>query len=492
MKRLFNSLYVQIALILTLILAGLAFFLSRQSFQVSEEYHNEVTQILNRDVSHYIVEEVQGLYDGKQVNSEQVGVLMHHVMATNPSTEVYLLDMNGNILKHVAMDKVVKAESVDLEPINQFIANDGEIFIKGDDPKEIGAQKIFSAAPYMHDGEQVGFIYTIVGGRDYDDLATIHKTGYINNLGVRNIALSTLLALSLGLLAFYFLTRNFKKLCMAFTKFQKGDLDARVVGVAKGEFGVIAKTYNDMADTIQKNIEDLRGVDNLRKELIANISHDLRTPIASIQGYAETLLMKKDELQVEDREKYLQIVMKNSQKLKKLVDDLFELSKLEAKQRELQPEALQMAELIQDVADKYRIIAKEKGISINTIYSKNLPLVQADLALIDRALQNIIDNAIKFCKTGDVITLELSQNNKALRTKVSDTGAGIDPVELPHIFERYRKGKILTDTQKGSGLGLAIVKKIMELHKTDVHVESNLSKGTTFFFDLPLTPTFGY
>jgi len=269
-------------------------------------------------------------------------------------------------------------------------------------------------------------------------------------------------------------------------KFKEGNLTARIENVKTGEFGMMANTYNSMADTIQQNIEDLRGVDNLRKELIANISHDLRTPIASIQGYTETLLMKKEHLSEEEEIKYLGVVMKNSKKLKKLVDDLFELSKLEAKQRQLMPENLQMAELVQDVADKYRIIAKEKGISFNTVYSKNLPVVSADLALIDRVLQNIIDNAIKFCKTGDVITLELSLNSDSIRTTVSDTGSGIDADELPHIFERYRKGKILTDTQKGSGLGLAIVKKIMELHETDIYVESKKNKGTTFYFDLPL------
>ncbi len=486
MKHFFNSLYFQIALILVIIFGGLAFFLMRNSFKISEEYHNEITQNLNKDVSKYLVEEVKGLYDGQEVNLEQVGVMMHHVMATNPSTEVYILNTNGEILKHVAMNKTVQAKSVSIEPIETFIEKNGDIYIKGDDPKEIGGKKIFSAAPYYHEGQKVGYIYTIVGGRDYDDLVATYKSGYIRNHSLKNIAFSSLVALGLGLLLMYLLTRNFNKLCMAFMRFKDGDLNARIENVTRGEFGVIADTYNKMADTIQENIEELRGVDNLRKELIANISHDLRTPIASIQGYAETLLLKKEHLSEEEQVKYLGVVMKNSKKLKKLVDDLFELSKLEAKQRELNPEALQMAELVQDVTDKYRIIAKEKGISFNTIYSKNLPLVSADLALIDRALQNIIDNAIKFCETGDVITLELSLNGDSIRTKVSDTGAGIEAEELPHIFERYRKGKILTDTQKGSGLGLAIVKKIMELHHTDVYVESQIKKGTTFFFDLPL------
>jgi len=164
MKNFFTSLYFRIALILTIIIGGLAFFLVRNSFKISEEHHNEITQILNKDVSKHLSKEVKDLYDGKEVNGEQVGVMMHHVMATNPSTEVYLLDLEGKILHHVAMDKIVQAKKVSVEPIVKFINNNGEIYIKGDDPKELGAQKIFSAAPYEHKGEQVGYIYTIVGG----------------------------------------------------------------------------------------------------------------------------------------------------------------------------------------------------------------------------------------------------------------------------------------------------------------------------------------
>jgi len=248
----------------------------------------------------------------------------------------------------------------------------------------------------------------------------------------------------------------------------------------------LANTFNDMADTIQSNINDLQSVDTLRKELIANISHDLRTPIASIRGFVETLIIKGDDLSEEKKKWYMEIVIKNVDKLKKLVDDLFELSKLEAKQLPIQQEAIQMAEIIQDIADKYRIIAKEKGVSLNTVYSKDLPLVYADIALIDRALQNIIDNAIAHCKKGDVVTLELSREHQEVKITISDTGCGIAEKELPYIFERYRKGKFLNDTKEGSGLGLAIVKRIMDLHNINISVKSALNQGTAFFFSLPI------
>ncbi len=481
-----NTLFYKIAGVLTLLFLLLAFLMTKTSFKLSEDYHNEITQGLNKDVSKYIVKEVQGLYDGDSVVESKMGDLMHHVMATNPSTEVYLLNLEGFILKHVAMNKEVKAEKVDLTPIKAFISKAGNFYIKGDDPKTLGEKKIFSAAPYTYNGKTVGYIYTIVGGHDYDTLLNAHKGSYIRKISVQTMLYALIAAFIVSLLAVYLLTRNFNKITTAFRSFQKGELDARVKGIKHGELGLLAKTFNEMADTSQSNIKDLQSVDTLRKELIANISHDLRTPIASIRGFVETLMIKENELTEEKKKWYMEIVIKNVDKLKKLVDDLFELSKLEAKQIPLQQDAIQMAEIIQDIADKYRIIAKNKGVSLNTIYSKDLPLVYADIALIDRALQNIIDNAITHCEKGDVVTLELSRKDKEVKITISDTGSGISEQELPHIFERYRKGKFLNENKDGSGLGLAIVKRIMELHNISIGVNSAVNQGTAFFFSLPI------
>ncbi len=481
-----NTLFYKIAGILAIIFLILAYTIEKDSLRLSKDYHNEITQGLNKDVAKYIVEEVQGLYDGDSVAESKMSDLMHHVMATNPATEVYLLDLDGSIIKHVAMNKEVKASSVDLDPVKKFIAEDGEIYIKGDDPKLPGEKKIFSAAPYYYNDQLVGYMYTIVGGNDYDTLLEKHEGSYIRKLSVNTMIYALLAAFLIALFAIWVLTRNFNKITSTFRSFQKGDLNARVKGVEGGEMGLLASTYNEMADTIQKNFEDLQGIDNLRKDLIANISHDLRTPIAAIRGFIETLLIKAEDLSDKDRKRYMEIVLKNSEKLKKLVDDLFELSKLEARQRSIQPEAIQMAEIIQDIADKYRILAHKKGVSINTVYSRELPPVYADIALIDRALQNIIDNAINHCEYSDVITLELIPEGNKVKVSISDTGSGIAPDELPYIFERYRKGKFITDSQKGSGLGLAIVKKIMDLHDISIHVNSVLQKGTKFFFSLPV------
>jgi signal transduction histidine kinase len=239
-----------------------------------------------------------------------------------------------------------------------------------------------------------------------------------------------------------------------------------------------------MADTLTKNIQELKETDEFRKELISNISHDLRTPIASIQGYAETLILKKDTIEPYEQFRYLQVIYTNCEKLKKLVSELFELSKLQTNQVKLNPEPFSITELVSDIANKYRIITQKKGVSINTFIPNDLPMIEADILLIDRVLQNLIDNAIKFCREGDYINIDIRQDVPGkVKISIADTGEGIDHDELPYIFERYYKGKKYSES---TGLGLAIVKKIIELHQTNIYVSSQPGKGTTFSFTLPM------
>ncbi|MDZ4822166.1 MAG: HAMP domain-containing sensor histidine kinase [Flavobacteriales bacterium] len=224
-------------------------------------------------------------------------------------------------------------------------------------------------------------------------------------------------------------------------------------------------------------------VENMRHELIANVSHDLRTPLASIHGYIETLLMKRDELDKEQMTKYLNTTLQSADKLRTLVDELFDLSKLESKERKLNIESFSVSEIVYDVTNNFRIAAQEKGVEIIHDLPTHLPNVKADLGLIDRVLQNLISNSLRFSSTGQNITLKVEQNGRRLWLHVDDQGSGITDEELPHIFNRYHKGKT---SKTGSGLGLAIVKGILDLHKSEYKVESKVNEGTRFSFSLDI------
>ena len=284
-----------------------------------------------------------------------------------------------------------------------------------------------------------------------------------------------------------FIVKKLNRLIRGIRKFEEGDLKTRIEVKSNDDLDEVGMVFNSMADTIEQNIEELKGVENLRKELISNISHDLRTPIASIQGYAETLILKKDNIEQEEKDKYLGVIYKNCENLQDLVTNLFELSKLQSNQVVLNKEPFSIGELVHDVANKYRILSQKKGVSINTIVSKDIPVVEADVLLIDRVLQNLIDNAIRFCNDGDTINIELNSDApREVNITITDTGSGIHKADLPYIFDRFYRGDRSRQEGNGqSGLGLAIARSLIIAHDGIIEVTSIPGEGSTFTIRLP-------
>jgi PAS domain S-box-containing protein len=224
----------------------------------------------------------------------------------------------------------------------------------------------------------------------------------------------------------------------------------------------------------------------LRRDLIANVSHDLRTPLAALHGYLETLLVKGQSLSPEQQKIYLETAVRQSEHLGTLIAELFELVKLDFKGFEIQPETVQLGELAQDVLQKFRLLAEEKRIALKAEIGPGLPSVQADIGLMERVLENLIDNALRHTPAGGMVSVAVVPHGGRVRVRVADTGSGIPPAEIPHIFERfYRVDKSRTSRTGGAGLGLAIVKRIMDLHAARVEVESTPLEGAAFSFALP-------
>lgn len=455
------------------------------SARFSAEYNQEAQQKINGEIAVGAIKEVSPIFIDGKVNEHAMHDLMHSMMVAHPSIEVYLLNTNGEILTFVVPGKDVKSSSVSMEPINHFLNRTNERIIKGDDPRDPNSPKIFSVAPIIEDEIHKGYLYIILASSQYTTAMAAVKNSFILKLGIRSLLIALLFTSILGLLAIWIITRKLNTIIYAVRSFKDGDHSTRIKINSNGELANVANTFNSMAETLERNIVELKSVEELRKELIANISHDLRSPIASIQGFTETILMKNKTLSDNERNKYLEIILQNSENLSKLVNDLFELSKLESNPQIVEFEPVQVAELVQDVSDKFQIIAKDKNISINTIYSKSLPLVYADIQMTDRVFQNILENAIKYCNANDVITIELELLKDSVLVKISDTGKGISNEDLPYIFTRYYKGRKIKN-ENSTGLGLAIVKKILDLHKSTIEVYSEINQGTRFEFQLPL------
>jgi signal transduction histidine kinase len=468
-------------LIILLVVSGITLFFSVKN---ANTFSQQVTQQLDWDLAAHTAHTVEPLLVQQDYTSA-VKEIMHSMMVINPSVEVYLLDSAGTILTYVAPDKVVQLTAVNLAPVRQFLSGNTNELILGDDPRNPGEKKIFSAAAVNKYGINKGFVYIILASQEYTSQTDLLFGSYISRLSLTTIITITIVAVLIGLIAVYFLTAQWRNLIRTFQEFKGGNLGVRM-GETKGELGMVAATFNEMASSLEKNIDSLKQVDTLRKELITNISHDLRTPIASIQGFTELLQAKGQSLSIDEKTEYLNIVLSNIEKLKKLVNDLFELSKLESQNVKPKMEALSLPDLVHDVAGKYQLLAKEQGVKINITLSPNLPLVNADIGLIDRALQNLIDNALKFCKKEDYINVELSQTNPtSIEIRVIDTGQGISSEDLPLIFERYYRGSNV-DKRTSTGLGLAITKRIVELHGSSIEVKSKPNEGAAFSFRLPV------
>jgi two-component system phosphate regulon sensor histidine kinase PhoR len=240
---------------------------------------------------------------------------------------------------------------------------------------------------------------------------------------------------------------------------------------------------------LEDEIQDFKERESYRREFIGNVSHELKTPIFSVQGFAETLLdgALDDE---EVNRTFLQKILRNVDRLENLARDLSAITKIETGEMEMSKEQFALDELFQEVYDSLEIKAHENNIALRCRMDDDLPPVYGDRDRIRRAIVNLADNAIKYNEAGGTVELRARiTSGDEVRLSVVDDGIGIPSEHLPRLTERfYRVDKSRSRNQGGTGLGLAIVKHILAAHDRALSVESTLGEGSTFSFTLPTTP----
>ncbi len=485
MKSFLNSFYVRLSavfLILLVILGGLQIGFTLQSWN---KYYKEADQRLNLNLAADMARELEPLLKDS-TDIADIGHTIHYMMVLNPKIEIYLLDEQGKILAFFAdPQKKVKARYVSLEPIHRFLSGSHHIPILGEDPRHPGVEKPFSAAPLKIGKNIDGFLYIILGGELYDSAINTIRESYLTRTIIKGLVVTLIFTALIGLLLFFFLTKRLHQMNEVVKSFENGQLDQRIETQAEDELGQLARSFNRMAEKIVANIEELKNTDRLRRELIANISHDLRTPLASIRGYLETIQMKGKRLKNEEREEYFRIIEETAEGMQVLVEQLFELSKLEAKQIKPHFEPFSIKDLIYDVVMKFKPTAEKKRITVKVSVPDGLPQVYADIGLIERVLTNLVENAVNYTPPGGAVFICASKRNNQVQVEIIDTGRGIAAEDLPFVFERFFRGKkVHAENANGSGLGLAITKKIIELHQSTITVESKLNEGSKFVFGL--------
>lgn len=459
---------------------------------VATRFHiQEINQSLNRSLAANIAESKQ-LIRGEQVNPEALHQVFEMLMKVNPAIEVYLLDPAGQILAYSAPPKKVKRARVSLGAVGAFLAGDENLPIRGDDPRDPQGRKIFSAAPILDQGRLQGYLYVVLGGETYDTIAEMFERSYILRLTLGAVAVSLLLIGTGGALYFHWLTRRLRRLATLVKDFRSNGFQ-RPVSVPEewfhtsgDEIDRLGRMFDEMAQRIVDQIKELQYADSSRRELFANISHDLRTPLASLQGAIETLLMKEAELPESEKRHYLNLALNHSEHLGRLTRDLFELATLQSGDRKVHYESFSIAEIVQDIAQKFRPEADRRKLTIECDLPRDTPFIAADIGLIERVFENLIENAIRYTPEGGTIRLSVIPGHQSVSAQVADTGRGISASDLPKIFDRtYRTDKDRVDRPKGTGLGLAIARQILQLHGSSMEVESIVGVGTTFRFNLP-------
>lgn len=287
--------------------------------------------------------------------------------------------------------------------------------------------------------------------------------------------------LSTSFLIFFFskkITRPILQMNEAAKVIAGGNFDKRIDIETDDEIGQLAQSFNEMAASLNEH-------EKVRKDFIANISHDLRSPLTSIQGFLEAIL--DGTVPKEKTEHYLSVVLDETKRLTKLTNDIMDLSRAESGSILLQIEEFDMNELIRDITKRMESRILQKQIEIELIFEKEQTWVTADPEKMLRVLQNLLDNAIKFTKDKGKIEIETKTGNKQfVFVFLRDNGMGIAEENQRHIFDRFFKvDSSRGEDKKGGGLGLSIAKEIMKAHGGDLTVKSQLGKGTEFQIEVP-------
>lgn len=324
----------------------------------------------------------------------------------------------------------------------------------------------------------LGTIYTSPeSSAEADSTSTQSLSESINRFLLWGGLLAVAIALVITFVLSRYISAPVQALTLSARRLGQGDFSQRVQFHGKGELGELAQTFNSMAN-------DLERTEELRRDMVADAAHELRTPLSNIRGYLEAIrdgVVAPDTATIHSLHE--EVVL-----LSRLVDDLQELALAEAGELKMIPQAEDISELIHQAVAGTRVQAAAKGVSVSIDLPSKLPSVNIDSHRISQVLRNLLENAVAHTTRGGAITVTGKQQGSWVDISVVDTGEGIPVEDLPNIFERfYRVDKSRTRATGSSGLGLTIAKRLVEAHGGKIEVESELGKGSRFKFTIPVS-----
>jgi signal transduction histidine kinase len=442
---------------------------------------------------------------------DELRAWLRNMVLFEPDTQLYLLDLKGTVLASSGTVKLPSGFRVAIEPVLKAVGQPDAAYVMGDDPERMDAHAVVAVQPVRRvtirpDAPVVGYLYLVLHTEQLpaDRWAALRMSATRPALWLVGavVTFTTLLAL----LIIVSVTRPLRRLTDAVATISQRGLDESGEGAAQAEFAAIEKSNDEfgqlksafdmMLETLRKQWRELRRLDHFRREGVSNLSHDLRSPLTATVACLETLEARwsGDAAAPDDDRRLVEIALRNTRNAARLVQSLGDLAKLDEPEFSLRAEVVDVGELLDDICLRFADRAARQGVGLRAVaptaasHDAAPPFAKLDVELFERAVANLVDNALKFCPTGAQITLAAGVEGDQVRVRAADNGPGIAPADLPHLFDRFyqsRQSVAPATGEGGKGLGLAIVKRIAELHGGTVAVTSTPGRRTEVVLSVP-------
>ncbi|MBD7938424.1 HAMP domain-containing histidine kinase [Cytobacillus sp. Sa5YUA1] len=374
------------------------------------------------------------------------------LMEREASTDVIVTNLKGSVLASSLSLDMKKIISSGMKLQNGVVENDWE-----NQPYIVTVSSIPNQG-YVFMFQNTNSIQTLID--------RLNNHFFITGLITAFLTIVIIILLSIALV------RPLNKMKEATIQIKSGDFSISLPDIGNDELGKLAKTINLLAS-------ELKHLKQERSQFLANISHELKTPLTYLKGYAD--IVQRKELPIEEREKYLSIIQEEAKRINTLVEDLFELAKIDQYGFKMKKQPIHLSDFLAHLHHKFEPAFHHQSMRLHVEMPKENIIVNIDSARVEQILYNLLDNSLKYSQTATETTLKIWTNTNDLYISIVDNGSGIQEKDLPHIFKRFYRGTYSNHSSNvGSGLGLSIVKELVNAHNGDITVKSNAKTGTTF------------
>jgi signal transduction histidine kinase len=473
----FNSLGTRITILVLAFCAAIAAIFAVAMLYAQMQHYDELRQRQGNQFAANVVAMYPNLSKLSTLDVTETEERFEQMLLLEPSNAMYVLDNTGRVIAgHSKQSSGTRARSISLAPIEALMGQPMAPATWGDDPDFPGKQCLFAAAPLNYAGEKTGYLYVIMRPPEVSTREVL-MSSYASRTALAVAAGATLLSALMVWALLKLLTRPLAQLTAAADALKNAGTETpaavRLPHAGRAdEIGKLARAFDSLLARLTEQVERIKRMDATRREWVASISHDLRTPLTSLTGHLETVQVRGDQMPEPQRRQFIDTALQNAKHLDKLSASLLDFARLDSDDVPLDKTPTPIGELLDGLAARFEPNAQKRGVKLVCDYPAALPLITVDNGLIERAVANLVDNALRYTPAGGIIRLGVEDTKRWLMVSVCDTGPGINVDDLPHLFEKFYQGSRAREGRGHAGLGLAIVQRIAQLHGGHVSAQN--------------------